>query len=226
MTGRHVRLLLALAAAAVVAACGGSGSSPAPETTSPAPAASGIESSPLAGLVLSSDEANQALSTSVARQLPPGGDKVEGEATLDLCNGNYASERRRAARLQVVYARTGQRQVVASEEVVRYESGGADAAYRELRAVARSCTHTFSLPGGGHASGLRIEPKDPALPVRQLVVSFKLMAPGQPPVYTAGAFMYQRDLFTGAYVFAGSRSDARSELAQFATAVAGKLITT
>jgi hypothetical protein len=208
-----------------VAACGGSGSSPAPETTSPAPAASGVESSPLAGVALSSDEATEALRTIVVRQLPPGGNNVEGQATLDLCNGNYASERRRTERLQVLYVKTGQRQTIASEEVVRYESGGADAAYRELRAVARGCTHKVPLPGGGHASGLRIEPEDRALPVRQLMVSFKVTAPGQPPVYTAGAFLYQRHLFTGAYVFAGSRSDARRELATFATAVAGKLIT-
>jgi hypothetical protein len=71
--------------------------------------------------------------------LIPQGDQVSGQATLDLCNGRFASEKLRRARLQV--AAVGQQGAPAlSTEAVLYENPAAAAqAMTELQHVAASC---------------------------------------------------------------------------------------
>jgi hypothetical protein len=67
-----------------------------------------------------------------------GGDTVK-QPTLDLCNGTYASEARRAARLQLT-AEVADGSPVISSEAVLYDSPAAtEQAFAELRRVASTC---------------------------------------------------------------------------------------
>jgi hypothetical protein len=68
----------------------------------------------------------------------PGGNRVQGQVTLDLCGQRYRSEKLRAARLQVVYLDAANHPLL-SNEVVRYRPGGAAQAMSELQHVATHC---------------------------------------------------------------------------------------
>jgi hypothetical protein len=74
--------------------------------------------------------------------LIPGGDQVQGETTLDLCNGTFPSEALRTARRQVA-AVDAQGVAVLSTEAVLYRDPAASAqAFAELRSVAAHCPST------------------------------------------------------------------------------------
>lgn len=74
-----------------------------------------------------------------------GGLQVQGEVTLDLCDGTFPSETQRTARVQVA-GYQGDGTVGVSTEVVQYASSGAvDQAWDEIREVARTCSS--SAPG-------------------------------------------------------------------------------
>src|SRR5665213_3608239 len=67
----------------------------------------------------------------------PGGNRVAGQVTLDLCGFTFRTEALRLARLQVAYTRGGTSLI--SNEVVAYKPGGAAAALRELRSAIAHC---------------------------------------------------------------------------------------
>ncbi|MDQ1411715.1 MAG: hypothetical protein QOE07_303 [Acidimicrobiaceae bacterium] len=74
-----------------------------------------------------------------------GGDQVDGQPTLDLCNGTFPSESLRTARLQVG-AFDAQATVVLSTEAVLYANPAAtEQAFSELKSVASNCPST-SVP--------------------------------------------------------------------------------
>jgi hypothetical protein len=70
--------------------------------------------------------------------LIPGGNRVSGQVSLDLCGQRFPSETQRTGRLQVAYRHQGN-VVQISNELVRYRSGAAREAMRELRNVAAHC---------------------------------------------------------------------------------------
>ncbi|HYH49547.1 MAG TPA: hypothetical protein VEG38_08370 [Acidimicrobiia bacterium] len=71
----------------------------------------------------------------------PGGNGLR-VPTLDLCNGTYASEAQRTARLQVAVVE-GLSETVLSTEAVLYSSGAATAAaFTELKSTAAACPDT------------------------------------------------------------------------------------
>ncbi len=72
-------------------------------------------------------------------QVMQGGDSVDGAATLDLCNGNYASESLRTARLQVVVDDSNGEQAFSTEAVLYQDANAAKQALSELRSVVASC---------------------------------------------------------------------------------------
>ncbi len=78
----------------------------------------------------------------------PGGDSVIGEATLDLCDRSYPSERLRDGRLQVEYTHPGAA-VGVSNEVVTYLPGGADQALKEVTSVAHACARKAVVISSG-----------------------------------------------------------------------------
>ena len=86
----------------------------------------------------------------------PGGDRVSGEVTLDLCEASYPSEALREDRLQTAaIAATGA--TALSTEAVRYRSEAATAqAFAELRASAASCRGR-SVKAGADATWARTD---------------------------------------------------------------------
>ncbi len=63
------------------------------------------------------------------------------EPTLDLCNGNFPSEKQRAARLQVAELTSRQEAVLSTEAVVYKRAAGGAQAFAELRKVRTACPH-------------------------------------------------------------------------------------
>ena len=91
----------------------------------------------------------------------PGGGEVDGQVTLDLCDGaTYPSEALRAARLQVAALDVQSTLDALSTEAVRYKSADATAqAFDELKATAASCsTDPVTDPASGTTSTTRITP--------------------------------------------------------------------
>ncbi len=79
------------------------------------------------------------LTSSVSLELIPGGNRVSGAPTLDLCNGTYPSESQRKARLQLA-AVDAQGNAALSTEAVMYSNAPAtEQAFSELQATAAKC---------------------------------------------------------------------------------------
>ena len=106
----------------------------------------------LSGLVVRQRDVRGNLSV----QLLPDGDEVQGQATLDLCNGTYPSESLRTERLQVVVV-DAQATVPLSTEAVMYENPAATTqAFAELASVAANCPSTpVPSPVGGTTATTR-----------------------------------------------------------------------
>ena len=82
----------------------------------------------------------------------PGGDRVTDQPTLDLCNGTFASESQRTARLQVA-AYDGVGQELLSTEAVLYKSAAdSEQAFAELKSVAAHCPSTPVVSPVGEAT--------------------------------------------------------------------------
>jgi hypothetical protein len=75
-------------------------------------------------------------------QLIPGGDQVQGETTLDLCNGTFASEALRTARIQVAALDTQGNDLLSTEAVLYKTPVAAAQAFTELRTTAAGCPST------------------------------------------------------------------------------------
>ena len=105
--------------------------------------------SPGASNPLSNDPSAPYLQRIVVRQsdVPPGntvqlldgGNQVNGQTTLDLCNGTYPSEALRTARLQVVENDTGGSGVLSTEAVLYRHGSDAAQAMNEVHSVAAAC---------------------------------------------------------------------------------------
>jgi hypothetical protein len=92
----------------------------------------------LAGLVVKQADV---ASAAIVRPIPSG-DQVDGQTTLDLCNGTFASEALRTARLQVA-AIDPQSTVALSTEAVLYSNSSATAqGFAELRSTSAKCPAT------------------------------------------------------------------------------------
>jgi hypothetical protein len=98
------------------------------------------------------DPDRQALSTLVVRQADVGSSRTVAlipqgnlltEATLDLCNGTFPSERLRTARLQVadIDAATDTTTSLSTEAVLYQNAAASEQAFTELRRVSASCPH-------------------------------------------------------------------------------------
>lgn len=116
-----------------------SSASSSPETapTSP-PAAVDPAASVLAGLVVRQTDVGSPATV----QLLPGGGEVNGQPTLDLCNGTFATEALRTARLQVTEADTQGRELLSTEAVLYSSTGDTVEAFLELQRTAARCPAT------------------------------------------------------------------------------------
>jgi hypothetical protein len=143
---------------------------PTPSTTNPpnTPA-----NQALAGLVVGQAD----LPANYSVSLIDGGNQVQGETTLDLCNGTFPSESLRTNRLQVV-AIEGQNATLSTEAVLYTNPAAAVQAFGELRSVAANCPSTpvRSPVGNGTVTTKFDPPPDGAWPqvagVDRLAYSF------------------------------------------------------
>ena len=108
------------------------GNSRPPSGASPGPPA---RPSSLPALLVQPRDTTSALSV----HLLPGGDQVDGQPTLDLCNGTFPSESLRVQRLQDVAVDTSGAGVLSTEAVLYRDAAATKQAFRELRHVAASC---------------------------------------------------------------------------------------
>ncbi|MBV9484526.1 MAG: hypothetical protein JO246_00550 [Frankiaceae bacterium] len=161
-------------------------------------------------MLLTQAEVTSASKQQVIIHLFTGGTSVTDQPTLDECGATYPSESKRDARIQVGYVTvdaTGQQTQSASNEVVRYELGGTDQAYRELATAIRTCPPRVPLGKGTVVSHLRVLPVDPQLVTRQRTVVAQITSKGQ-PIWFAATFLFDGDLFDGVYTYDASKSVA------------------
>ena len=117
----------------------------APSTTLPAPASTDPNAKLLTQLVVRQSD----VPNNLAVGLIPGGNRVTGQVTLDLCNGTYPSESLRTAREQVdVDDQTGL-SLFSTEAVLYHNTASTAQAFTELRARAANCPQQFLPPPPG-----------------------------------------------------------------------------
>lgn len=118
----------------------GSNPSPSPTTPGPsAPAPSNTDPSApaLASLVVRPADVTSPLTV---RVLPGGGGL--SQATLDLCNGTFASESRRSARLQDAVVDDQGHQILSTEAVLYDDPSATAQAFTELKTISAGCPST------------------------------------------------------------------------------------
>lgn len=218
-TGACLSLCAALALL-VSAACGRSSLAPtavANPSSSPSEAlAQDVPS--LESLVLKARD----IGSGASEEPFPGGNRVQGQVTLDLCEGSFPSEALRTGRLQVAFL-DGGRRIVVSNEVVSYRAGGARQAYEEVRAVARRCPSTFQVRDAT-ASNLRMEARDSRLVSRQLTVSALFSAAsGTGEVWTTAVYQFDGNRLSGVYVYGRNRAPVLRLARRLAAISAGRL---
>jgi hypothetical protein len=118
--------------------------------------------------------------------------------TLDQCKAVYRSEAKRSARYLVGFVNAADL-LVASNEVVRYKSDGADESYRELRAANKHCA-----PRDGTAD-VAVTPPDRRLATRQLTWSFAQGQPDRAPVFAVSVYQWRGDVLYAVHVFRSDR---------------------
>jgi hypothetical protein len=158
----------------------------------------------------------------------PGGSKVQGQVTLDLCGGGYRSEALRVQRVQRAYARPGS-PLQLSNEVVRYRSSGASLAFRELKRRLTHCPRAaVKMPEPGaprvafrlkplHFSGLL--PQSIAVQIHATEAS-----QGGRTINSIATYQVRRGILSGVYTYRGSLA-AQKQLALHASRESAKNLT-
>jgi hypothetical protein len=142
-----------------------SDASSTPGNPTPSPGSSqgpAARPSSLSALLVQPRDTTPALSV----RLLPGGDQVNGQPTLDLCNGNFPSESLRTARLQDVAVDTSGAAILSTEAVLYRSAAATKQAFQELRRVAASCPKgpVASPVGGSTFTTTFHQPPDGAWP--------------------------------------------------------------
>jgi hypothetical protein len=133
------------------------------------------------------------------------------QPTLDLCDGTYASESMRTARLQV-YAVDAQRQPALSTEAVLYSSGaGTTTAFSELTEIAAACkdgaTRFLPAPDGSWPQVATVE---------RLAFAFDTTDPGGETTRSVAVYLRRGRALLGVYF---SHADAPTAVVEGKTAI-------
>jgi hypothetical protein len=169
------------------------------------PSADEVKARPLAQLALSASQVGPGYRAWVI----PGGRKVEGQVTLDLCGFRYLSDELRAARLQLAYDHP-RSALALSNEVVRYRGRGAELAYGELAYAATRCPRNPTrspVRGVGLLSWRLTRIDDPRLLPRSLAFVARVSGTRDGKRFVrSGLFVYQihGDLLSAVYTNGGS----------------------
>jgi hypothetical protein len=218
----------ALGAMAMVGAgCGSSTSTSTPPPTTPPTTPSTIAADPPAALSLTTAEVTPALRGG------PGGPVSEPAAATGLRgphNGTLAgtcgkaaspSDAQRVARRQTYYIQDGH--LSASNEVVRYRTGGAEQAYREIRAAVASCPSAYKMGRGSRASHVKALAAQGGLLSKQASQSFHETQPGAPAFWEITIYQFDGDYLSAVYVDNFRYGEARSTANKLARDAAAKL---
>jgi hypothetical protein len=231
LAARRSGVVAAFGAFAVMAAaCGSSGSSPVASPGSGSPSAS----TPAAVIGLAS------LTLSVAQVTPtmrgkPGGPVTEphhytytglkgpdGATLSNVCGrATFPSDGDRAARRQVAFIQGGLE--AASQEVVRYQPGGAALALQELRAATTSCPKTFQISKGSVASRIAVDASDSSLLPEQVAIQYSITQPQGPRTWEVDVYQFDGNYLSAFYVFNSKLSFVKTTAEQLARLAAAKL---
>jgi hypothetical protein len=143
--------------------------------------------------------------------LIPNGNRTT-EPTLDLCNGTFATEKLRVARLQVAELDSAGRLLLSTEAVTYRNAKATSSAFAELRKVAAACPHApVRSPVQEGTAETRFNPRpDKAWPqtrsVQRLAYSFVTTAAGTKTTSIA-VYLRRGRVLLGLYF--AKRGDAR-----------------
>jgi hypothetical protein len=186
-----------------------------PASASPSPG-SAVSTGPLDSYLLAPAD----FGPGTAMQLIQGGRDSVNQATLDFCNYDYTSEQLRAVRVQVSYAGPFG---FASNEFVKYQPGGASAAYAELGKAIASCPSTYRTASGEVVSNVEAVTGMAGLVRDHKVLAFQ-SSDGLNTTWTVAVYQFDGDYFSGVYVY-GATSAAATELAKTLGADAAQHLT-
>ncbi len=149
----------------------------------------------------------------------PNGRGLDGEfgATLDFCNYHYTTESSRKARVQVTY-QGGAQQV--SNEFVRYQPGGAQQAFAELKKAVSACPSSFQ-ESDGTVSNIEQAPIIKSLVADHVTLTFAVTTNGlggQQTLWTTAVYQFDGDFFSGVYVYGADKAPVE----QFAASLGAK----
>ena len=156
--------------------------------------------------------------------LVPGGRMLSGAdgVTLDFCGDKFASEKLRVERVQAQYDGPSG---TASNEFVRYEPGGADAAFKEIKKAVSTCGTTYQ-DSTGAVSHIEQPSGFTALAARHVVVSFEQQVGGQGLAHSfwvTCVYQFDGDFFSGVYVYSTDAAAGGQLAKSLATKAAGHL---
>jgi hypothetical protein len=179
-----------------------------------APVSAAVLSAPsLARIVLRPGEVGKGYQV----RLIPGGNRVQGQVTLDLCGQVFRSEKLRAARLQVVYFDAAH-EARLSNEVVRYRPGGTAQAMRELQHVAAHCPKG-PVSGPVRGSGpmrwrvTRVTDRRLTKPYLAVVVHGSGKEQGHKVSFTAfGVYEFRKNVLSALYTTGGGPIQTQRQL--------------
>jgi hypothetical protein len=129
-------------------AASSSDTTPTSPTPTTSPRTTPSTTSPPSGTVPSSSDLSKVglrqtdLASSISLTLIPGGNRVAGGPTLDLCNGTYASESQRKTRLQLAAVDAQGNSTLSTEAVQYADAAATQQAFAELRDTAAKCPTT------------------------------------------------------------------------------------
>ncbi len=168
----------------------------------------------LKSVALSTADAGSGLSETVTVKLAQDGTSVgSDQPTLQACSAPLPSEKLRKQRLQQDYY-DQPRRISASDEVVRYKSGGATKAYDEEKAALKNCSSTTDETKHIPTSGLEKE---------LVATTTKVLNGDGSLVYSAAIYQWRDDLLDAVYVYRGSTTEALGLAVTLAKAAAKNL---
>jgi hypothetical protein len=133
------------------------------------------------------------------------GDQVVSTTTLDLCNGTFPSESRRAARRQMLVLAPDGGGVFSTEAVFYDEPAGTAQAFTELRGVAAKCPSApVPSPSGGEAVATKFGPAPdrgwPQTPtVERLAYDFVTTRASGPSDHSIAVYLRRGRVLVGIY---------------------------
>ncbi|HJT37357.1 MAG TPA: hypothetical protein VJ818_02935 [Actinomycetota bacterium] len=217
MRARRQTAIVAIVVAIGMAGCSSKSATPS-SSTSPTPTPSG----PFTGVVLTAAEASTS-GPPVTEALAFNGQGLQ-DITLDLCGLQYPSDLKRVDRLQVDYMDVQTKtKLIESNEIVRYNPGGAAQAYSELLAAKKKCPSTLKETNNDVLSHFVFHPAGQGFPTMTVFVTYDNAQSRGSPIGAAAIYMFDGNYLDGLYVYRMNTTDALNDGTNLGRIAAGKL---